>query len=399
MESGRARVHKRYPFTIRLVDRTMEESVVQEAELRIDPGSRTTGFAIVRKDGKDEDHVLHLSQLKHRGQQIHLDLKQRSAIRRGRRSRKTWYRAPRFDNRTKPEGWIPPSLLHRVQTTETWVRRYMSLAPLSSIAFEYTNFDMQLMQNPDISGVEYQKGTLQGYEVRQYLYEKFGHRCVYCDAEPKIIEIDHVMPQSKGGSDRVSNLVPSCHECNQKKSNSQIEEFLKDDPERLMRIRNQIKAPLRDATAMNVVRPAILRNLDVTGLLVTCWSGARTKWNRDRLGIPKEHHLDAACVGDIKAVYGWDGQEVLIEDGVAKMPDRTCFAGSVATTDRLVRTMHFIGGASLPDAVKMLTSNPATLMGYGDTKGKIRPGYDADIVICDKKLYAQQTYSKGHRIF
>lgn len=94
-----------------------------------------------------------------------------------------------------------------------------------------------------------------------------------------------------------------------------------------------------------------------------------------------------------------DGQEVLIEDGVAKMPDRTCFAGSVATTDRLVRTMHFIGGASLPDAVKMLTSNPATLMGYGDTKGKIRPGYDADIVICDKKLYAQQTYSKGHRIF
>ena len=312
MESGRARVHKRYPFTIRLVDRTMEESVVQEAELRVDPGSRTTGFAIVRKDGKDEDHVLHLSQLKHRGQQIHLDLKQRSAIRRGRRSRKTWYRAPRFDNRTKPEGWIPPSLLHRVQTTETWVRRYMSLAPLSSIAFEYTNFDMQLMQNPDISGVEYQKGTLQGYEVRQYLYEKFGHRCVYCDAEPKIIEIDHVMPQSKGGSDRVSNLVPSCHECNQKKSNSQIEEFLKDDPERLMRIRNQIKAPLRDATAMNVVRPAILRNLDVTGLLVTCWSGARTKWNRDRLGIPKEHHLDAACVGDIKAVYGWDGQEVLM---------------------------------------------------------------------------------------
>ena len=81
------------------------------------------------------------------------------------------------------------------------------------------------------------------------------------------------------------------------------------------------------------------------------------------------------------------------------MPDRTCFAGSVATTDRLVRTLHFIAGASLPDAVRMLTVNPAVLMGYGDCKGRIRPGYDADIVICDRKINARKTFSKGHRIF
>lgn len=93
------------------------------------------------------------------------------------------------------------------------------------------------------------------------------------------------------------------------------------------------------------------------------------------------------------------GQEVLIEDGVAKMPDRTCFAGSVATTDRLVRTMHFIGGASLPDSVRMLTANPARLMGFGSTKGRIRTGYDADIVICDKKINVKRTYVKGRRIF
>lgn len=312
MESGRARVHKRYPFTIRLVDRTVEESEVQETELRIDPGSRTTGFAIVRKDGKDEDHVLHLSQLGHRGQQIHLDLKQRSAIRRGRRSRKIWYRAPRFNNRTRHEGWIPPSLQHRVLTTGTWVRRYMTLMPLSSIAFEYTKFDMQLMQNPDISGVEYQRGTLQGYEVRQYIYEKFGHRCVYCDKEPAAIELDHVIPRSRGGSDRVSNLVPSCHECNQRKGNKNIEDFLADDRDRLQTIRKQLKAPLKDASAMNIVRPAILRFLHDTELPVTCWSGARTKWNRDRLSIPKDHHLDAVCVGDIKTVHDWNRQEVLM---------------------------------------------------------------------------------------
>lgn len=93
------------------------------------------------------------------------------------------------------------------------------------------------------------------------------------------------------------------------------------------------------------------------------------------------------------------GQTVLIEDGVAKMPDRTCFAGSVATTERLVKTMHFIGGASLEDSVKMLTANPARLMGYGSSKGRIQAGYDADIVICDKAVNVMKTFVKGKRVF
>lgn len=93
------------------------------------------------------------------------------------------------------------------------------------------------------------------------------------------------------------------------------------------------------------------------------------------------------------------GQEVIIEDGVAKMPDRSCFAGSVATTERLVKTMHFIGEAPLHDAVKMVTANPARLMGYADTKGRIQEGYDADIVICDKDINVNKTFVKGHRVF
>ena len=312
MESGRARVHKRFPFTIRLTDRTLEESAVQDVELRIDPGSRHTGFAVVRKDEDGEDHVLHLSQLEHRGQEIHLSLEKRASIRRNRRSRKTWCRAPRFDNRTRPVGWLSPSLSHRVLTTRTWVERYMSLLPLSSISFEYTTFDTQLMQNPEISGVEYQRGELQGYEIRQYLYAKFGHKCAYCGTEEGKMELDHVVPRSKGGSDRVSNLVPCCHGCNRRKGNRSIEEFLAHDVERLAWIRSRQKAPLKDATAMNVVRPAILSMLHSTGLPVHCWSGARTKWNRDRLGIPKDHHLDAACVGDVIAIHDWQEQDVLM---------------------------------------------------------------------------------------
>lgn len=93
------------------------------------------------------------------------------------------------------------------------------------------------------------------------------------------------------------------------------------------------------------------------------------------------------------------GQKVLIEDGVAKMPDRTCFAGSVCTTERLVKTMHFIGGAPLEDAVRMLTVNPARLMGYAASKGRIQAGYDADIVICDKSINVNMTFVQGRKVY
>ena len=93
------------------------------------------------------------------------------------------------------------------------------------------------------------------------------------------------------------------------------------------------------------------------------------------------------------------GQEVLIEGGVAKMPDRSCFAGSVATTDRLLRTMHFLAGQPLTAATAMLTVNPSRVMGLAHRKGRIQPGYDADLVVCSKELFAIQTYVMGERVF
>lgn len=302
LSKGRAVAHRTFPFVIRLKDRTAAESETAPLILKINPGSEHTGLAIVRRGEDNVDHVLFLMQLEHRGKRIHLDLVQRSAVRHSRRSRKTWYRRKHWNG--KAEGWLAPSLMHRVHTTETWVRHLMEWCPISSIGFEYTNFDTQLMQNPDISGIEYQRGTLQGYEVRQYLYAKFGRKCVYCDDEPAVIELDHVVARSMGGSDRVSNLVPCCHKCNQEKGNMPIEEFLKDRPETLEQIRKQMKAPLQDAAAMNATRKKILGMLDSTGLPVACWSGARTKWNRDRFGIEKNHHLDATCIGDIDGVTG-----------------------------------------------------------------------------------------------
>jgi len=93
-----------------------------------------------------------------------------------------------------------------------------------------------------------------------------------------------------------------------------------------------------------------------------------------------------------------DGQEVIVEDGVAKMPDRSCFAGSVATTDRLVRTMVTVGDCTIREAVLMMTANPARMMHILDRKGTLEPGKDADIVIFDDDINIYRTIIKGKTI-
>jgi hypothetical protein len=183
LKKGRARVHKLYPFTIRLVDR--EGGDTQPISIKIDPGATTTGLALNRKDSRDKTKqtVLHLAEITHRGSKIHKQMQQRSAYRGRRRSANLRYRAPRFNNRTKGDGWLPPSIQSRVDNILSWFNRYRALIPITSIDLERVRFDTQLLQNPEITGVEYQQGILAGYEVREYLLEKWGRKCAYCDKE------------------------------------------------------------------------------------------------------------------------------------------------------------------------------------------------------------------------
>lgn len=94
-----------------------------------------------------------------------------------------------------------------------------------------------------------------------------------------------------------------------------------------------------------------------------------------------------------------DGQEVIVEDGVAKLLDKSAFAGSVATADRLVRTMVLIAGCSMPDAIRMITENPAKVMGIADKKGSLVPGMDADVVIFDKNINIKNTIIGGRIVY
>ncbi|XWK89444.1 MAG: RNA-guided endonuclease IscB [Phormidium sp.] len=168
---------------------------------------------------------------------------------------------------------------------------------LSNPSGRLVKFDTQKMVNPEVNGVEYQRGELWGYEVRQYLLEKFNHTCVYCGATNKPFNLDHFHPKSKGGSDRVSNLVLSCVECNQAKGDKLPAEFLSDRLDILAKIEKQRKQPLADAAAVNATRWKLKEVLESTSLPVELGSGGLTKYNRQRLNITKSHWTDAACVG------------------------------------------------------------------------------------------------------
>lgn len=301
LKNGRARVVRLYPFTIRLIDRSVAESTVNGVTVKIDPGSKATGISVSRTDAQGNLHGLVAVEVRHRGAVIHQKLHDRAALRRGRRSRNLRYRAPRFDNRTKPQGWLPPSLRHRVDNITSWVTRLRKLAPVTAVVTELVRFDTQALDNPEISGTEYQQGTLAGYEVREYLLAKWNRRCAYCDATDVPLNIDHIRARSRGGSNRVSNLALACVPCNQRKDNLPVQRFVT-EPERLQQILATAKRPLRDAAAVNATRWELLRQLQKTGLPVTTGTGGRTKWNRTRFGLPKSHCLDALVVGEVTSV-------------------------------------------------------------------------------------------------
>jgi 5-methylcytosine-specific restriction endonuclease McrA len=301
LTKGRAVVARHTPFVIRLKDRTVCESEVDGVEAGIDPGSKHTGIALFTTRA-GERRARFALQLDHRGATIRQKMQQRANYRRGRRSRNLRYRAPRFSNRTRPQGWLPPSLRHRVVTTTSWVDRLSRWAPVRAVHVERVAFDAHAISaGKPLEGAEYQHSTLHGMEVREYLLAKWGRACAYCGTTGVPLNIDHIQPRGRGGTDRISNLCVACISCNQDKGNRALEDFLKGKPKLLAKIRAQAKAPLRDAAAVQSTRRALWRELDQRIPTHTA-SGGRTKWNRQRCGLTKTHTLDALAVGKLDTI-------------------------------------------------------------------------------------------------
>ena len=274
---GRAKVVARTPFTIRMLNRDM--GYTTEVTLGIDSGYSKVGFSAVTQ--KEE---LLAGELALRSD-MSKKLEQKRNYRRNRRSRNTRYRAPRFDNRKRDEGWLAPSLYHKKEAHITLIETIKTLVPVTRTELEVATFDTQQLQNPEISGIEYQQGTLQGYHIREYLLEKWGRSCAYCGKTGVPLQVEHIIAKSRGGSDRVSNLTLSCNCCNQHKGDRTAAEF--GHPE----IHRQAKESLKNAAFMNQVRWQLVNELGCNHTY-----GYLTKQRRIEVGLAKSHHNDAFII-------------------------------------------------------------------------------------------------------
>jgi len=154
LRDGKAAIWRKYPFAIILVRQKEAEETEEPPEyrLKVDYGSKHTGLAILLGS-----KVIWLGQLNHRTN-IKSLMDKRRGYRHRRRNKNLRHRKPRFRNRVRPEGWLPPSLQSRVDNIAAWVRKLRSVCPITQISYENCKFDTQLMRDAEISGIEYQQG-------------------------------------------------------------------------------------------------------------------------------------------------------------------------------------------------------------------------------------------------
>ena len=282
-------VHKICPFTIRLKDNSCVGRN-KAYTVKIDPGSRTTGVAIT----DNNNSVVMLAEIEHRGHLIKKDLDSRRVVRRKRRSRKTRYRPARFLNRTKPEGWLTPSVKSRADNVINFIKKYKKLINVNKVMIE--NVSSQMSSNTKLCGVAYQQGPLYQTKLKSYLFNKYNGRCVYCGAKAE--EIEHIISKANGGTNSPRNLVIACKKCNELKGKLSLKEFGKLVGKDFSYLEPK-KLP-KDATIVQSARNYMVREITKLVSDTTIYDAWMTKYNRDELGLPKEHYYDALSVGNLQ---------------------------------------------------------------------------------------------------
>jgi len=285
LRAKRARMVLRSPFTIQLRDLTT--SYTQPVTVGVDTGSKTVGIAATANQ-----EILLQAEVQLRTD-ISEKLTQRRTYRRARRARKTRYRAPRWANRRRPVGWLPPSVSSKLAATLKALHFAASLLPVRQVNVEIASFDLQKMRDPEITGISYQQGSLLGYQVREYVLEKWHRTCVYCGKKETVLQIEHLVPKSRGGSDRVDNLTLACQPCNQRKGKQTASEF------GFPQIQAQALLPLRDAAHVSALKTRLVAQLQqqLGKAQVQVRYGYQTKYQRIQvLDLPKSHTNDAVAI-------------------------------------------------------------------------------------------------------
>ena len=282
LKQGKAKVVKRTPFTIQLLyDST---NYTQPISLGVDAGSKVIGLSATTNTKE-----LFASNITIRNDIVNL-LSTRRQNRRTRRSHKTRYRQPRFNNRvfSKKQGWLAPSIQNKVETHLTCIKRVYDILPITNIVVEVASFDIQKIKNPSISGIEYQQGEqLNFWNVREYVLHRDNHTCQCCKGKSKdnILNVHHIESRKTGGN-APNNLITLCETCHTKYHKG------------LIKLPKTIKRGMsfRDATFMGIMRWAFYNKLKTMYPNVSLTYGYITKNTRINNNLTKDHYVDARCI-------------------------------------------------------------------------------------------------------
>ena len=348
-------IHKVYPFTIRLRDNSCGSNG-RAYTVKIDPGSRHTGIAIT----DDKNAVVMLAEIEHRGHLIKKDLVSRKAVRYSRRQRKTRYRPARLLNRTKPEGWLAPSVKSRADNVINFIKKYKKLINIDKVMIENVSFDTaQMSSNTNLIGTAYQQGPLYQKELRSFIFSRSNGKCVYCGA--KATEIDHTIARANGGTDSTYNLVAACRACNKKKSNSSLKEFGKLMNKDYSHLEPK-KLP-KDAAIVQSAREYTIRKIKDIIPNTISYAAWMTKYNRDQLGLPKEHYYDALSVGNIQN-YKFLTNKVLVISAKGRGSRQMCRVDKYGFPRASAKASKVVRGFQTGDIVKAVVTKGSKIGEY-----------------------------------
>lgn len=288
LKQKRVKVVSKCPFTIKLLYEST--NFTQPLTLGVDTGSKYVGSAVV-DDTTSE--ILYESQTELRDD-IKSKMDRRRQFRRARRSGLR-YRPKRFDNRkaSKRKERYTPTLTSKFQGHEREITFINSILPISSIILEVGEFDPHLLQDPSLASHKwgYAKGELYQQEnFKQAAKARDGYKCQRCGKKNCRLEVHHLLPRSRGGSDKLANLITLCSDCHRlaHSSEEQLLAFQK-------KFGKRAKGTLRYATQMNTLRLMLQKEYPNAGLTY----GFITKEMRRAFGLDKSHIIDACCIASI----------------------------------------------------------------------------------------------------
>ena len=286
LKQDKAKIIKYTPFTIQLKYATGE--AMQEVNVGVDQGARHVGIAVT--SGKK---VLFKGEIKLR-QDVHSLLESRKILRRSRRNRKTRYRKPRFLNRKRKENWLPPSIEAKLNANFRWIDEIRNLLPNPKLRIEVGKFDVAKMINPEIQGIDYQRGDCYGYyDVRYFVFKRDGYTCQCCKkSKGKIFHTHHILYQSLGGTDRADNLITLCTECHTSENHKPGGILY-----RWMKEKKKVKQ-YKEPTFMNILRRRTFERYPDAEITY----GSETSPRRKELSLDKTHYNDAIAISGIEEI-------------------------------------------------------------------------------------------------